>query len=134
MRIAAISFIVTMLFGSSPLMAAAPGAAEPLSGSIDVTVVFTDEEIRIIRAHYESRIGRNGNGRQKGLPPGIRKNLARGKPLPPGIAKRALPYDLQRALPPVKDGHERVIVAGKILLIEIATQVVRDVLSDVLLD
>jgi len=34
----------------------------------------------------------------------------------------------------VGDGHERIIVAGKILLIEIATRFIIDVLSDVLLD
>jgi len=32
------------------------------------------------------------------------------------------------------DGHEKIIFAGKILLIEIATHVIIDVLSDVLLD
>ena len=68
------------------------------------------------------------------MPPGIAKNLTRGKPLPPGIAKRGLPNDLMVQLPPVADGYERVIVAGKILLVEIATQVVHDILVDVLLD
>jgi hypothetical protein len=37
-------------------------------------------------------------------------------------------------LPPVRDGHERIIVAGKILLVEIATQAVRDVLTEIILD
>jgi hypothetical protein len=37
-------------------------------------------------------------------------------------------------LPPVADGYERIIVAGKILLVEIATQVVHDILVDVILD
>jgi hypothetical protein len=37
-----------------------------------------------------------------------------------------------RQLPPLPDGYERVVVAGKILLVEIATQVVHDVLTDVL--
>ena len=99
-------------------------------------MAFSDEEIRLIRAHYESHAGYDGkgNGKHKGLPPGIAKNLARGKPLPPGIAKQALPYDLRRALPPVRDGYERIIVDGKILLVEIATQIVRDVLTDIVLD
>ena len=70
----------------------------------------------------------------KPLPPGIAKNLARGKPLPPGIAKQALPNDLLVRLPPVADGYERVIISGKILLVEIATQVVHDILVDVILD
>jgi hypothetical protein len=52
--------------------------------------------------------------------------------MPPGIAKRALPQDLTILLPPPPVGHERIVVAGKILLVDIATQVVRDVLTDVL--
>ena len=90
-----------------------------------------------MRAYYQETGGgtkAHGAKRSKGLPPGIAKNLRRGKPLPPGIAKRYLPADLHAALPPPPRGHERIIAAGKILLVEIATQIVRDVLSDVLLD
>jgi hypothetical protein len=81
--------------------------------------------------HVDKKGGKKGS---KSLPPGIAKNLARGKPLPPGIAKRALPGELLVKLPPVADGYERIIVAGKILLVEIATQVVHDILVDVILD
>ncbi len=121
------------------MLVAADSITKVSKGStIGTEVAFSDEEIHIIRAHYKSQSGNKrkgyGNQKQKRLPPGIAKNLARGKPLPPGIAKQSLPHDLLRALPPVRDGHELIIVAGKILLIEIATQVVRDVLSDVLFD
>lgn len=75
-----------------------------------------------------------GNGRAGGLPPGIAKNLARGKPLPPGIARQVVPRHVLVQLPPVENGFEYIVVAGKILLIEIATQVVHDILVDVLLD
>jgi hypothetical protein len=138
MRIAFLCLAGMLILGSGTVAAADSAVAEPRHGSIDVEIVFTDEEIRLIRAHYQSHGGhdgqRKGKHKQKGLPPGIEKNLARGKPLPPGIAKQALPYELRRALPPVRDGHERIIVAGKILLVEIATQVIRDVLSEVILD
>ena len=69
----------------------------------------------------------------KGLPPGIAKNLRRGKPLPPGIAKQVLPSGLIHLLPPPPHGFERVVLAGKILLVEVATQVIHDVLEDVIL-
>ena len=69
----------------------------------------------------------------KSLPPGIARNLLRGKPLPPGIAKQALPAGLARVLPAPPKGYERVIVAGKVLLVEIATQVIHDVLEDIIL-
>jgi hypothetical protein len=137
MRIAVVSLAGMLMLGPSLAVAADSMVTASLRGSIDVEVVFTAEEIRIIRAHYQSG-GHNGKPdgkhKQKGLPPGIEKNLARGKTLPPGIAKKALPDELRRVLPPVRDGHERIIVAGKILLVEIATQVVRDVLTEIILD
>ena len=64
------------------------------------------------------------------LPPGIAKNLARGKPLPPGIAKQHLPTDLVRRLPPVRHGYERVVVDGRVLLVETATQTIVDAIFD----
>jgi hypothetical protein len=138
MRITIVPMIAMLLLGSGPTAAADSVVAGIHGGSIGVEVVFSDEEIRLIRAHYESHSRydskENGKRKQKGLPPGIAKNLARGKALPPGIAKQVLPYDLRRALPPVRDGYERIIVDGKILLVEIATQIVRDVLTDIVLD
>ena len=69
----------------------------------------------------------------KSLPPGIEKNLARGKSLPPGIAKQVLPAGLLKLLPPAPRGYERILVSGKVLLVEIATQAIHDVLEDVFL-
>lgn len=103
------------------------------AADLDVSVRFSSKEISVIHDFYRENAG-GGKKRNKRLPPGIAKNLARGKPLPPGIAKRALPNDLLVRLPPVADGYERIAVAGKILLVEIATQVVHDILVDVILD
>lgn len=108
-----------------------PAAAPGGSATAGVEVVFTEDEIRIIRAYYEAH-GEPGNG-SKRLPPGIAKNLARGKPLPPGIAKQSLPYGLRLELPPPPAGYERIVVAGKVLLVEIATQVVHDILTEAVL-
>lgn len=130
-------FLATILLQVPGVIFSGDSVAAGLqTSSFEISVVFSTDEIRIIRAHYDSQggNGHRGKGKHKGLPPGIAKNLARGKPLPPGIARQSLPYDLIRALPPVMDGHERIIVAGKILLIEIATHIIIDVLSDVLLD
>ena len=101
-------------------------------------IKFSDLEIAAIRAYYRDQ-GMPANGRGKGkqnksLPPGIAKNLQRGKSLPPGIAKQVLPSRLTQVLPPVPKGFERVVVDGKVLLVEIATQVVHDILEDILLD
>jgi len=37
-------------------------------------------------------------------------------------------------LPPLPSGYERIIIVGKILIVEISTQIIHDVLSDILLD
>jgi hypothetical protein len=108
---------------------------------IGVQVVFSDNEVEIIQGYYKRQdaLSKHGNGRghknkdKKGLPPGIAKNLQRGKALPPGIAKQYLPDELQSALPKTPDGYERIIVDGKILLIEIATQIVRDTLTEIVI-
>ena len=108
------------------------GAAE-----FGIGVEFSDDEIRIISAWYRDHGGSSyqggGKGKHKGLPPGIAKNLQRGKPLPPGIAKQHLPSGLVSALPAPPRGYERVIVDGRVLLVEIATQVIHDVLMDAVL-
>ena len=123
--------IVSTLVALSATLAAA--------GEFGVSVVFTDNEISVIRAYYRDNTANNSNkGDRKGkggksLPPGIAKNLQRGKPLPPGIAKQVLPTSLIDLLPPPPHGYKRIAIDGKVLLIEIATQVIHDVLEDLLL-
>lgn len=113
------------------------GLQLPASADVGVSVEFSDDEVRIIGAWYEEHDSRAGHGggksKHKGLPPGIAKNLARGKPLPPGIAKQRLPDGLLHALPSPPRGYERIIVDGKVLLVEIATQVIHDILTDIVL-
>lgn len=94
------------------------------------TTSLTDAQAKMIRDYYSGTGQGNGKGKKKGLPPGIEKNLQRGKPLPPGIAKQYLPQDLLLRLPPAGNGLEYLVVAGKLLLVEVATQVVREVLLD----
>ena len=107
------------------------------AGNFGAEIVFTDSEITAIRAWFrdnpDSYHQGHGKKTRNGLPPGIAKNLARGKPLPPGIAKQVLPGGLVSTLPPVRPGYERVIVDGRVLLVEVATQIVHDVLTDVIL-
>lgn len=67
----------------------------------------------------------------KPLPPGIAKNVARGKPLPPGIAKRGVSDDLLRQLNK-RDGIQPRIVGTDLVLEEIATGIIIDVLREVI--
>lgn len=116
-----------------PLFVFSSNAAAELS----VSAVFSKGEVSIIadwyRDHGSPSAHGKGKRKPKGLPPGIARNLARGKPLPPGIAKQVLPQGLIALLPPPPHGFERIIVDGKVLLVEVATHVIHDILTDIIL-
>jgi hypothetical protein len=110
--------------------------APALTASASVSVTLSTDQAAAVRAYYgQSSSGRGhdrgrGRGRNGSLPPGIARNLERGKALPPGIAKQALPQQLAVTLPRPADGLEYLVVAGKLLLVETATQIVHQVLLD----
>lgn len=84
-----------------------------------------------IRAGDARRIAeRYGYVGYSDLPPGIRKNLARGKPLPPGIAKKMVPGPMLRELP-VYGGYEWRVYGSDLVLVALASGVIADVLSGV---
>lgn len=126
---------ISLLF-ALPLFAFGTNAV----ADVGVSAIFSKGEVSIIAEWYSDRgsptmHGKGGKGgkKSKGMPPGIAKNLARGKPLPPGIAKQVLPQGLVALLPPAPRGYERIIVDGKVLLVEVATRVIHDILVDVIL-
>jgi len=104
--------------------------------SVTTRIVLSSDQIAAVRAHFAAPSrgnGRgNGRGRNGGLPPGIAMNLERGKALPPGIARQTLPSSLIATLPRLDSGLSYVVAAGKLLLIDAATDIVRDVLIDAL--
>ena len=110
-------------------------SAHANAATVGIEVTFSAGEAATIRAYFEDDRQQSSkkNKAPKSLPPGIEKNLARGKALPPGIAKQVLPAELLRLLPRAPNGFERILVSGKVLLVEIATQVIHDVLEDVIL-
>lgn len=106
-----------------------------VSGTVSagpVSVTLSAEQTAAVRAWYGQSVSGNGNGRGRngGLPPGIARNLERGKPLPPGITKQYLPQNVLVQLPSPGTGVEYIVVAGKLLLVEAATQMVRQILLD----
>ena len=123
-----------LVFTTAFLVLAGPLA---VPGEIGVSVVFTDKEISVIRAYYRDHgagySSKDKGKRKKSLPPGIARNLQRGKPLPPGIAKQVLPTGLIGLLTPPPHGYQRVVIDGRVLLVEIATQLIHDVLEDLVL-
>lgn len=120
---------VTLFLLTATLGAPSGATAEPSVG-----VEFSKDEIRIIASWYDDHGShdRDKAGKKKAghLPPGIAKNLSRGKAMPPGIARQYLPDELRRQLPPPPRGFERVVIDGKILLVEVATRIIHDILLD----
>ena len=76
--------------------------------------------------HKKNKKWKKGKGKHKGMPPGLAK---KGGNLPPGLQKRAFPRDLESRLPPPPPNVERVIVDNQILLLEIGTHLVLDVIE-----
>lgn len=88
-----------------------------------------------------------GHGKQKALPPGLAKKVARGGELPPGWKKKlargeVLPqevYDagkpvapeLKKQLPPEKAGEVTVQVEDKIVRVVEKTRKITDVIDDI---
>jgi len=79
-----------------------------------------------------------GKGKNKGMPPGLAKKtklphgLTKRDTLPHGLQKRNLPTEITRKLPPPPHGTERVIVDNNILLLEKGTDIVLDIIRDVI--
>ena len=66
----------------------------------------------------------------KPLPPGIRKNLARGKPMPPGIAKTRMPDTFISRLPR-HSGYEWQQAGSDLVLVVAGSLVISDILEGV---
>ena len=122
------------------LIAASPALAQPgkqkqgrggggdVDVSVSVGIVFSEQERRAVYDHYGVAYG----GTAKGLPPGQQKRLAKGKPLPPGIAKKYLPASLDDRMGAPRPGTARVIIGNDVVLIQVSTGFVLDVIAGVI--
>ena len=97
--------------------------------SIEFTaeISFSVGDREQIQAYYSS----HPNPGIEALPPGTRKNLARGKAMPPGIAKRFPPDGLRSSLS-VPIQYQVIEVGWDVFLVEVATGIIHDVLMDVI--
>ena len=145
--------IIFVLTGLCLLSAGPVVSAEEITTAIvraGVEGAFNELEKQMIRKYFkeneyvryvddddsysQKHKGKSKNkGKNKGLPPGIAKNLQRGKPLPPGIAKRNLPPGLESSLPGKHDGYETLIVGDDVVLVEIDTGKIADIITDAVL-
>lgn len=83
---------------------------------------------RLVLDRYGKQYKVKGN---KPLPPGIRKNLARGKPIPPGIARTRLPQGYIDSLPRYQ-GYEWRGYGSDLVLVHLLSDKIADVLVDAL--
>ena len=98
---------------------------------------FGPEQEQLIREWFST----NGNysnlppglAKRDRLPPGLERQLQRNGTLPPGLQKRVqpLPFALEQQLPPVLGGMRRVILSGTVILLEVDTARIVDLIRDV---
>jgi outer membrane lipoprotein SlyB len=84
---------------------------------------FSDDDRRIIRSCYSEDYSNLPPGLAKrggNLPPGLERQLQRNGTLPPGLQKRVqpLPQSCERRLPPVPSGWFRVVLSGRVMLLD----------------
>ena len=122
-------------FLAVPLLAQGKGKDKGKGGDsgIDVAVdIFIGSDRRIIRDWIRDQPASSlppGLAKRESLPPGLQKQLAKKGKLRPGLEKRLSPFpdDLNRRLPPLRDGLERVFVQGRAAILNRNTQVILDI-------
>ena len=138
----AIAFLFVFLAFSPPVL------AQSKSGNAAANAIFNEVEKRLIRNYFGQQATNTGRlkfkkgkkgrgakgrgGRGGGLPPGLAMQLRRNGTLPPGLAKKALPSGLAGRLPPLAPGTQRFIVNNDVVLIQLATGLILDILTGVL--
>lgn len=109
---------------NATLVAAGTGiVASSTMGSVTINAGISVAQAREMAVNYQQT-------GYSSLPPGIRKNLARGKPLPPGIAKKLQSSPMLQQLPQ-HPGYEWQACGTDLVLVSIASQVIAEVLIDV---
>jgi hypothetical protein len=139
MRILTCLLVAAMLVAAGPALGGnknkANGQADRPASAVDILTnavvggLITAAERAIIGDYLDSHRGQFAGA--QALPPGIARKVARGGALPPGIAKKTLPGGLLAQLP-ARPGQEWRVVGTDLLIVEIATGVIVDVLKSAL--
>ncbi len=103
-----------------------PAVADPGGKAVgeDAGALIAPAERAMIQAYYRGHPEKLPSG--AGLPSSARDNIARGKRLPPGIGDR-MPEQLAVRLAR-HPGYAYQVVGGNVLLVEIATGTIADML------
>jgi hypothetical protein len=98
---------------------------------------FGPGQERLIREWFSTQSNYSslppGLAKRDKLPPGLQRQLQRNGTLPPGLQKRVqpLPLALEQQLPPITVGMRRVVLSGNVILLEVATARIVDLIRDV---
>jgi len=94
---------------------------EPRASALDIQVVFSQYEVRVIREHYATRY--------RNLPPGLQKKMRRTGQLPPGWQKKLEPFPVvvERELAVLPTGHGRGVIDGHAVIYNQTTHRIIDV-------
>jgi hypothetical protein len=139
LRLATLASVAALAAACAEVPASTHGFAQMVlhDGGTRVAVTLSDTDRRAIRDYYAARAvpargrhGHNPHGTAQALPPGIRKQIARGKGLPPGLDRQPLPADLERHLSPLPDGYVRLRIGTDVVLFDTRGQVVLDLVRD----
>lgn len=96
-----------------------------------VEVVFSDRDRTLIHDYYRRRGLPPGLAKRSSLPPGLQKQVQRRGQLPPGLQRERLPNDLEIRLSPLPEGYVRVRVGADVVLMNMRTRVIVDVIKDI---
>jgi len=99
-----------------------------------VSVIFSTRDRDVVTRYYSRNDANLPPGLAKrggNLPPGLERQLQRNGRLPPGLEKRMepCPRDLDRDLGPLPEGHRRVIIGAKLLILNERTNLIIDVMQ-----
>jgi hypothetical protein len=115
--------------------AAAPAGKDSQAGREDR--VFTVEHERIIRAWFSDPANLRGLppglAKKEQLPPGLQRQLVKNGKLPPGLDKKVQPFppQLEARLPRLSGGWIRVVLGGNVMVIDVNTNKILDILADI---
>lgn len=101
---------------------------------VRVSITFSESERKLIHQYYrdtKQKMMPPGLAKKRKLPPGLQKQIKKNGKLPPGLEGRYLPYDLERNLHRLPKDYVRIRLGNDILLIELPTQTILDVISAV---
>lgn len=108
------------------------GAVAIHDRDMDLRVVFSDSDRRILRDYYriDYRALPPGLAKKGKVPPGHAYRMRVRQPLPPDVAWGYLPYNLERQLSRLPDGYVRVIIGTDAAIMNVRTRVIVDLVED----